>query len=77
MAAAQKLQDAGVTPFANGTKDAWDINEVVMMQLIPSNIGGYEGRMAYLNGERCFNDARYGCSLPADQGSEALPADRL
>jgi raffinose/stachyose/melibiose transport system substrate-binding protein len=55
MAAAQTLQDAGVTPFANGTKDAWDINEVVMMQFIPSNIGGYEGRMAYLNGERCFN----------------------
>jgi raffinose/stachyose/melibiose transport system substrate-binding protein len=56
MAAAQKLQDGGVTPFANGTKDAWDINEVVMMQLIPSNIGGIEGRMAYLNGDRCFND---------------------
>jgi len=55
MAAAQKLQDAGVIPFGNGTKDAWDINEVVMMQLIPSNIGGIEGRMAYLNGERCFN----------------------
>jgi raffinose/stachyose/melibiose transport system substrate-binding protein len=57
MTAAQTLQDAGVIPFANGTKDAWDINEVVMMQLIPSNIGGYEGRLAYLNGERCFNDA--------------------
>ncbi len=55
MAASQTLLDAGVIPFANGTKDAWDINEVVMMQLIPSNIGGYEGRMAYLNGERCFN----------------------
>src|SRR5689334_6191051 len=53
MAAAQKLKDAGVTPFANGTKDAWDINEVVMMQLIPSNIGGMEGRMAYLKGDRC------------------------
>ncbi len=57
MADAQTLKDAGVTPFANGTKDAWDINEVVMMQLIPSDIGGYEGRMAYLNGDRCFNDA--------------------
>ena len=55
MAAAKTLQDAGVIPFANGTKDAWDINEVVMMQLIPSDIGGYDGRMAYLNGERCFN----------------------
>jgi raffinose/stachyose/melibiose transport system substrate-binding protein len=57
MADAQKLKDAGITPFANGTKDAWDINEVVMMQLIPSNIGGLDARMAYLNGDRCFNDA--------------------
>jgi raffinose/stachyose/melibiose transport system substrate-binding protein len=57
MTAAQKLKDAGVTPFANGTKDAWDINEVVMMALIPNNVGGLDGRMAYLNGDRCFNDA--------------------
>ena len=55
MAAAKKLQDAGITPFSNGTKDAWDINEVVMMQLIPSDIGGYEGRMGYLDGKSCFN----------------------
>lgn len=57
MAAAEKLKAAGVTPFGNGTKDAWDINEVVMMALIPNVIGGYDGRMAYLNGKRCFNDA--------------------
>jgi len=57
MAAAQTIKDSGVTPFSNGTKDAWDINEVVMMTIIPNNIGGYEGRMEYLNGERCFNDA--------------------
>ncbi len=57
LAVAQTLQDAGVTPFANGTKDAWDINEVVMMTILPNNVGGFDGRMAYLNGERCFNDA--------------------
>ncbi len=57
MAAAEKLKAAGVSPFGNGTKDAWDINEVVMMSLIPNVIGGYDGRMAYLKGERCFNDA--------------------
>ena len=57
IAAAQTLQDAGVTPFANGTKDAWDINEVVMMTILPNTVGGFDGRMAYLNGERCFNDA--------------------
>ncbi|RPI28047.1 MAG: extracellular solute-binding protein [Chloroflexota bacterium] len=56
MAAADKLQAAGVIPFANGTKDEWDINEVVLMALIPNTVGGLEGRMAYLNGERCFND---------------------
>lgn len=57
MAASEKLKAAGVSPFGNGTKDAWDINEVVMMALIPNTIGGLEGRMAYLNGDRCFNDA--------------------
>jgi len=54
---AQTFQDAGITPFANGTKDAWDINEVVMMTILPNNVGGLDGRMEYLNGERCFNDA--------------------
>lgn len=57
MAAAEKLKAAGIIPFGNGTKDAWDINEVVMMALIPNNIGGLDGRMAYLDGKRCFNDA--------------------
>ncbi|HEY2980173.1 MAG TPA: extracellular solute-binding protein, partial [Anaerolineales bacterium] len=57
MAAAATLKAAGVTPFANGTKDEWDINEVVWMTIVPNNVGGAEGRLAYLNGERCFNDA--------------------
>jgi raffinose/stachyose/melibiose transport system substrate-binding protein len=63
LAAAQTLQDAGVTPFANGTKDEWDINEVVLMSVIPNNIGGLDGRTAYLNGERCFNDADIAASF--------------
>src|SRR5688572_23146180 len=57
LAAAEKLKAAGVTPFANGTKDEWDINETVLMSIIPSQVGGRDGRLAYLNGERCFNDA--------------------
>ena len=57
LVAAQTLKDAGLMPFSNGTKDAWDINEVVMMTILPNNVGGFDGRMAYLNGERCFNDA--------------------
>jgi raffinose/stachyose/melibiose transport system substrate-binding protein len=56
MAAAKKLKTAGITPFANGLKDEWDINEVVWMGLVPSVIGGLDGRNAYLNGDRCFND---------------------
>ncbi len=63
LAAAQTLQDAGVTPFANGTKDEWDINEVVLMSVIPNNIGGLDGRTAYLNGDRCFNDADIAASF--------------
>jgi len=57
MAAAKKLKAAGITPFSNGLKDEWDINEVVWMGLLPSVIGGLDGRNAYLNGDRCFNDA--------------------
>ena len=56
LAAAQTIQDAGYAPFANGSGDAWTMAEIVFMNLAPTFIGGYEGRMAYLNGERCFND---------------------
>ncbi len=57
LAAAQTIQDAGYTPFANGAGDSWTIAEIVFMNIAPNFIGGYEGRQAYLNGERCFNDA--------------------
>jgi raffinose/stachyose/melibiose transport system substrate-binding protein len=56
MAAAKTLKAAGMTPFSNGLKDEWDINEVVWMGLVPSAIGGLNGRNAYLNGDKCFND---------------------
>jgi raffinose/stachyose/melibiose transport system substrate-binding protein len=56
IAAAKKLKAAGITPFSNGLKDEWDINEVVWMGLVPSVIGGLDGRNAYLSGARCFND---------------------
>lgn len=56
LAAAQKIKDAGFTPFANASGDSWTIAEIVFMNLAPTFIGGYEGRQAYLNGERCFND---------------------
>ncbi|MCP4166347.1 MAG: extracellular solute-binding protein, partial [Chloroflexi bacterium] len=53
---AQALQDAGYDAFANASGDEWTIAEIVFMNLAPNFIGGREGRLAYLNGERCFND---------------------
>jgi raffinose/stachyose/melibiose transport system substrate-binding protein len=53
---AQIIQDAGYMPFANATKDHWAVAEIIFMNLAPNFIGGREGRLAYLNGERCFND---------------------
>src|SRR5690606_9185310 len=56
LAAAQTLQDNGYDAFANASGEPWTVAEIVFMNLAPNFIGGYEGRMAYLNGERCFND---------------------
>lgn len=53
---AQAIKDAGYEPFANASGDEWTIAEIVFMNLAPTFIGGYEGRQAYLSGERCFND---------------------
>jgi raffinose/stachyose/melibiose transport system substrate-binding protein len=58
IAAADKLKKAGITPFANGIADQWDINEVVMMNIMPSTVGGAAGRMAYESGKTPFNDAK-------------------
>jgi len=56
LAAAQTLKDNGYDGFANASGDTWTIAEIVFMNLAPNYIGGYEGRQAYLKGERCFND---------------------
>ena len=56
IAVAKKLKDKGITPFANGVKDEWDINEVVWMNMAPSFLGA-DGRVAYETGKRPFNDA--------------------
>lgn len=54
--AAQVIQQAGFTPFANGIQDEWSVNELILMNLAPNFIGGRAGRLAYLAGQRCFND---------------------
>jgi raffinose/stachyose/melibiose transport system substrate-binding protein len=56
LAAGQTLEDNGYDGFANASGDTWTIAEIVFMNLAPTFIGGYEGRQAYLSGERCFND---------------------
>ncbi|MCG8570456.1 MAG: extracellular solute-binding protein [Spirochaetes bacterium] len=53
---AKKIKAAGITPFANGSKDEWTMAEIVFMNLAPNFIGGREGRLAYDRGERSFND---------------------
>jgi raffinose/stachyose/melibiose transport system substrate-binding protein len=53
---AQAIQDAGLIPFANASGDEWTIAEIVFMNIAPNFIGGREGRLEYLSGDRCFND---------------------
>ena len=57
LTACKILKEAGYTPFANGLADGWDINECVMMGLLPSFIGGEKGRHEYEKGLRPFNDS--------------------
>lgn len=56
LAAAQVIQDTGYIPFANSTGSAWTMAEMVFMNLAPNFIGGREGRLEYLSGQRCLND---------------------
>jgi raffinose/stachyose/melibiose transport system substrate-binding protein len=53
---AQTIKEAGYIPFANASANDWDIAESVFMNVAPNFIGGREGRMEYLTGNRCFND---------------------
>lgn len=54
---AEIIRDKGYIPFANASGDRWTMGELVFMNIAPNFIGGREGRQAYLNGQRCFNDA--------------------
>lgn len=70
MAAAQKLQDAGVFAFANGTATAWQ-NETIVSALGSSIIGKdfYEDLIA---GTTDFNDPRFVEALAAVQEASAF-----
>ena len=52
---AQAIKEAGYISFANGLKTDWATAEL-FMNLAPNFIGGREGRLEYLSGQRCFND---------------------
>jgi branched-chain amino acid transport system substrate-binding protein len=56
LATARSLKRAGYIPFANGLKTDWATAELIFMNLAPNFIGGREGRLKYLSGQRCFND---------------------
>jgi raffinose/stachyose/melibiose transport system substrate-binding protein len=58
LAVCKKIQAAGISPLANGLADQWDINEVVLMNVMPNFVGGAAGRIAYENGKAAFNDAK-------------------
>ncbi|GLS91722.1 hypothetical protein GCM10007916_27920 [Psychromonas marina] len=62
---ASTLKESGITPFANATGDAWTINGLLLQNVIPSIIGGIDGRLAYYNGERCFDDDQMVASFQA------------
>lgn len=64
---AKKIKAAGITPFANGSKDEWTMAEIVFMNLAPNFIGGREGRLAYDKGDRPFNDEHVVAAFKACQ----------
>lgn len=59
IAAAQTMKDGGYIPFANAAGDSWTISTLLLQNWIPSVIGGIDGRMEYVNGEKCLNDANW------------------
>ena len=74
LAAAETLDDAGITPFANASGDEWTMAEMLFMNFAPSFIGGSEGRLAYESGERCLDDEQHRQRVPGDGRHRPLPA---
>lgn len=61
----ESIKQKGIVPFANATGEAWTINGLILQNVIPGIIGGVEGRRAYYNGERCFNNDEMTASFQA------------
>lgn len=62
---ARQIAAAGYIPFANASGDPWTAAEIVFMNIAPNFIGGSEGRLAYLSGDRCFNDPHAAAAFQA------------
>ena len=75
LAISERIKSKGIIPFANATGEAWTINGMILQNVIPSIIGGVEGRLAYYNGERCFNDAQMVASFQAVKDISAYVSD--
>lgn len=72
---AETLQNLGIIPFSNGSKDEWDMNEIVFMNLLPNFIGGREARLEYETGQIPFNDDKMVAAFSALQDiAPYLPA---
>ena len=65
LATAETLQNYGYIPFANGLADEKLTAELMFMNVAPNFIGGREGRLKYLKGDRCFNDPRVRAAFQA------------
>jgi raffinose/stachyose/melibiose transport system substrate-binding protein len=61
----EQIKQQGIVPFANATGEAWTINGLILQNVIPNIIGGIEGRLAYYNGDRCFDDEQMVTSFQA------------
>lgn len=73
------IKAQGLIPFANASGEGWPMAEIVFMNLAPNFIGGIEGRMAYLQGQRCFNDSHMVATFQAvkDLGPYLPPNQKL
>ncbi len=74
LAAAETLDAAGITPFANATGDEWTMAEMLWMNLAPSFIGGREGRLAYESGRAVPQRRGHRQRVPGDGRPGAVPA---
>ncbi len=54
-----KLQELGITPFANGYGEPAYVRSLFLWNMIPTLIGGREGRLAYFDGKSCMNDENW------------------